>query len=100
LRIHVFGVHEEEGSQEKGIGAAIGEPHICLAMEINGLVEPYISCGHEVGEEAGMAGAHRVGDVADTGGGGQHIYIAEVNYVVWRRVVLLSGGYFRHKEVF
>jgi hypothetical protein len=42
-----FGVHEEEGGQEKGIGAAIGEPHICLAMEVNGLVEPYISCGHE-----------------------------------------------------
>jgi hypothetical protein len=40
LRIHVFGVHEEEGGQEKGIGAAIGEPHICLEMEVNGLVEP------------------------------------------------------------
>ena len=41
-----------------------------------------------------MAGAHRVGDVADAGGGGQQICIAEVTCVVWRRVVPLSGGRF------
>jgi hypothetical protein len=40
----------------------------------------FVSALHEVGEEAGM------------GGGGQQICIAEVTYVVWRRVVPLSDS--------
>ena len=60
----------KEGSQEEGVGAAIGERHICLPMKGNSFVGPYASCDHEVGEEANVGGAHGVGDVADVGGGG------------------------------
>ena len=41
-----------------------------MPMEGNGFVGPYASCDHKVDEEAGVGGAHRVGDVADVGGGG------------------------------
>ena len=34
-----------------------------LGNEGGGLVGPYASCDHEVGEEVGVGGAHRVGDV-------------------------------------
>jgi hypothetical protein len=51
----------EEGGQEEGVGMAIGGPRICLAVEGDGSVGPYVSCDHEVGEKAGV------------GDGGQHI---------------------------
>jgi hypothetical protein len=40
----------EESKQEEGFGAAIKVPRICLAMEGDGLVQPYANCDHEVGE--------------------------------------------------
>jgi hypothetical protein len=60
----------EEGSQEEGIGAAIGGRRICSSVEDDGFVGPYASCDHEVGEEASVGCAHVVGDVGDVGGGG------------------------------
>jgi hypothetical protein len=44
----------EEGSQEEGVGVAIGGPRICLAVEGDDSVGPYASCDHKVGEEAGV----------------------------------------------
>ena len=84
----------EEGGQEEGVGVAIGGPHICLAVEGDGLVGPYASCDHEVGEEAGVGGAHEVGDDAGVGGGGQQICVAEVTCMVWLWAVPLSGSCF------
>jgi hypothetical protein len=48
----------------------------------------------QVGEEAGVGGRHGVGDEADMGGGGQHICVTEVTYVVWWQVVPFSDSYF------
>ena len=53
-----------------------------------------LSCDHEVGKDAGVEGAHGVGEEADVGCGGQQTCVAEVTCVVWRRAVLLSGGCF------
>ena len=51
-------------------------------------------CDHEVGEKAGVGGAHRVGEEVDVGGGAQQTCVVEVICVMWRRAISLSGGYF------
>jgi hypothetical protein len=48
----------------------IGGCRIFLPMEGVDFVGPYASCDHEVSEEAGVGGAHEVGDAANMGGGG------------------------------
>ena len=58
----------EEGSQEEGVGAAIGVPRIYLEAEGDCLVGTYTSCDQKVGDP-GMGGTHGVGDEADVGGG-------------------------------
>ena len=40
-----------------------------------------LSCDHEVGKDAGVEGAHGVGEEADVGGGGQQTCVAEVTCV-------------------
>jgi hypothetical protein len=82
----------KEGRQEEDIGAVIAWPHICLAVEGSGLVGLYASCNHKVGKEAGVVGAHGVGEKVNVEGGGQHICVAEVTCVVWRWVVALSNS--------
>ena len=54
-----------KGGWEEGVGAAIGERHICLPMKGNSFVGPYASCDHEVGGKAGAGSAHGVGEKAD-----------------------------------
>jgi hypothetical protein len=62
-------------------------------VEGGGLVGPYASCNHEVGNEGGVVGAHGVGEKADMGGDGHQTCIAEVTCVVWWWVVPLSRGH-------
>ena len=59
---------QRKAVRRRVFGAAIGGCRICLPMEGDGFVGLYTSCDHEV--EAGMGGAHGVGDVDDVGGGG------------------------------
>ena len=87
----------EEGGQKEGIGAEIGGPLICLAVEGDGLVGPYASYDHEVGDLATVGGTQGVGDETDVGGGGQQICVAKV---IWHRAVPLSAGCFWRKEAF
>ena len=86
----------EEGGEKEGIGAAIGGPLICLAMEGDSLVGGV----HGVGKEARVGGVLGVGDTTDVGGGGQHICVAEVICVVWHQAAPLSGGCFWRKKAF
>ena len=59
-----------EGSQDECVDAANGGLGVCLLVEGSGLVRPCANSAHKDGEEAGMDGAHGVGEEADVGGGG------------------------------
>jgi hypothetical protein len=90
----------EESGRKEGIGATTGGPLICLAVEGDGLMGPYASYDHEVGEEARVRAAQGVDDESDVGGGGRQICVAEVVCVVWHRAIPLSAGCFWRKEAF
>jgi hypothetical protein len=100
LRIQVCGVHD--GGRWLGGGRWRDDWRVSLLLGIGGRWFGRSTCQlrPQVGEEVGVGGRHRVGDEADVGGGGQHICVTEVTYVVWRQAVPFSDSYFRHKEAF
>jgi hypothetical protein len=69
LRIQVCGIND--GGRRSGEGLSRGDSRAShlLAVEGDGLVGPYASCDHEVGEEADVGGAHEVGKEVGVGGG-------------------------------
>ena len=73
MRIQGCGVNNRGRQSRGGCWNGGSRASHLLEVEGDGLVGPYASCDHEVGEEAGLGGTHEAGKEANMRGGRQQI---------------------------